>query len=401
MLKTRASAHRMATQRRVSAARRPRVSHDADTPLPDDSGSDLVALDGAAYAYADAAADLRGALRTDLVERAAPVARRLARRYRGRGESLEDLEQVAVVGLLKAVEGYDPGRGPFSPYFLATASGELKKHFRDRGWTVRVPRRVQDLVGQVIQASARLSTDRGRWPSLAELAEEVGVAEAEVSDALASTSAYRPASLNAVLSGGEGTELIETLGTLDPDLGLVDDRLTVAELLCRLPPRERQMLALRFYGNRTQSEIAESMGISQMHASRLLSQTLAWLRDAFLSDDPVHWKAGRRVPDSDRLRVETEVEGAAVVVRLGGEFDRDTADQARRALSAACRLAPVEELRVDLTDVPFVDAAAAATLIASREAASRAGMRLRLVGARRYVAQTLATAGLWPYLGPG
>jgi RNA polymerase sigma-B factor len=138
-----------------------------------------------------------------------------------------------------------------------------------------------------------------------------------------------------------------------------------------------------------------------MHASRILSHALAWLRNALLSDGPVHWRTTRGVPDDGRLRVESSVVGSTVVVRLGGELDRDTADQLRRALTAACRMGPADELRVDLTDVPFVDAAAVATLIAGREAAARAGLRLGLVGARRYVAQTLATAGLWPYLGPG
>jgi RNA polymerase sigma-B factor len=368
-------------------------------------GSDFAALDSVAQEYAHETGASRAVVRDQLAGHAAPIARRLARRYRGRGEALEDLEQVAVLGALKAIDGYDVDRGPFSPYLLATVSGELKKHFRDRGWTIRVPRRTQELVAAVTQASAKLTAQRSTRPSIAELAAELAVSEAEVGEALASASAYRPTSLNATLPGDDGAELGDTLGGIDGALGQVDDRLTIAELLCRLPARERQMLAMRFYGNCTQTEIAEALGMSQMHASRLLSQALTWLRDALLSDDPVHWKAGSSAPDTTRLAVETSVEDGAIVVAIGGELDRDSAAQLRRALAAATRMgagsAATRVLRVDLRGVSFIDAAAIATLIGAREAAGRSGMRLRLVGARQHVARSLATAGLWPYLDPG
>jgi RNA polymerase sigma-B factor len=136
-----------------------------------------------------------------------------------------------------------------------------------------------------------------------------------------------------------------------------------------------------------------------MHASRLLSQALAWLRDALLSDDPLQWKAGRGAgTDGPRLGVQTAVVRDAVVVEIRGELERDTAEQLRRALSTALRLGPAAQLRVDLRGVPFIDAAAISALIGAGETARRAGMRLSLVGARRHVAQALATAGLWPYL---
>jgi RNA polymerase sigma-B factor len=369
--------------------------------------SEFASIDLAARAYADASDALRRALRDDLVHQAAPVARRLARRYRGRGEALEDLEQVALVGLMKSVDGYDPERGPFSGYFMATVSGELKKHFRDRGWSVRVPRRLQELVAQVVQTSARLTTDKARRPTTADLAAELRVSESEIAEALGSASAYRPASLNAVLPGDDGAELGDTLGDLDTELGRVEDRLTVSELLCRLPARERRILAMRFYGNCTQTEIAEVLGISQMHASRLLSQALGWLRDALLSDDPLQWKAGRGASDDGpRLGIRTAVvggadagvAGGAVVVEVRGELERDTAEQLRRALSAALRLGPARQLRVDLRAVSFIDAAAISALIGAGEQARRVGMRLSLFGARRHVAQALATAGLWPFL---
>jgi RNA polymerase sigma-B factor len=388
----------------LPAAGRPRVHEEAQhivttgTPARED-GSEFAALDVAARAFADAAGGLRVALRDDLVVRAAPIARRMARRYRDRGEPLEDLEQVALVGLLKAVDGYDPERGAFGGYLLSTVAGELKRHFRDRGWNVRVPRRLQELVAQVSHASVRLTADLSRRPTAVELADELGVSVEEVAEALASASAYRPVSLNAPLPGEDGGELGDSLGMADRGLAGVEDRLTVAELLCRLPARERQLLALRFYGNQTQTEIAEAMGISQMHASRLLAQALAWLRDALLSEDPVQWRAGRGAPDPDRLAVRTRIVEGAVLVELGGELDRDAVDQLRRVLGAAIRLSAAPRLRVDLRAVPFVDAAAIAAILAAGESARRAGMRLSLVGARPYVAQALATAGLWPFLG--
>jgi RNA polymerase sigma-B factor len=360
--------------------------------------SEFAGLDRAARSYADAAGELRAALRDDLIARSAIIARRLARRYRDRGEPLEDLEQVALVGLLKAVEGYDPERGSYGGYLLSTVAGELKRHFRDRGWNVRVPRRVQELVAQVTQANARLTADLARRPTVAELAAELRVSVEEVAEALASATAYRPISLNAPLPGDDGGELGDTVGGPDGELGAVEDRLTIAELLCRLPARERQLLALRFYGNLTQTEIAEVMGMSQMHASRLLSAALAWLRDALLSDDPMQWRAGRSAPDAGRLVVRTRKTDESVVVELGGELDRDCVDQLRRALSAAVRLGPVRRLRIDLRAVPFVDAAAIAAILATGETAKRAGIRLHLAGARPYVAQALATAGLWPFL---
>lgn len=370
---------------------------DSTTPVIVADGSDFAMLDATAQAYAEATGAHRAALREELITLAAAVAKRLARRYRDRGEPLDDLEQVALLGLLKAIDGYDPQRGPFGGYLLATVSGELKRHFRDRGWSVRVPRRVQELTFQVTQASARLTAERARRPSTVELAGELRVPEEQVIEALASASAYRPVSLNLPLPGDDGVELADTLGVADAGIERVEDRLTVTELLCRLPERERRMLAMRFYGDHTQSEIAEMLGISQMHASRLLSRALGWLRDALLSEDPTQWNIGHGTPGAQpapRIVVAAD----AIVVELAGELERDTADQVRRALYAAIKLGPAATLRVDLRAVPFVDAAAIAVIIGAGEAAARIGMRLALVGARPYVGQALATAGLWPYL---
>lgn len=377
--------------------------NEADSTVSGNSGhgSDFAELDSAALAFAEATGASRRDLREDLVNRASPLVRRLARRYRDRGEPLDDLEQVALVGLLKAVDGYDPERGLFCGYLLVTVSGELKRHFRDRGWSIRVPRRVQELTAQVARASADLTADRARRPTTVELADELHVSQAEVIEALASSSAYRPVSLNVPLPGDDGAELADTLGVTDGEIGRVEDRLTVAELLCRLPARERRLLALRFYGNLTQTEIAQQMGISQMHASRLLSRALGWLRDAMLSDDPMQWSIGQGTPDTGNLSVRIMVVGDEVVLELGGELERDTADQLRRSLAAAVRLGPAARLRVDLRAVPFVDAAAIAVLIGAGENARRAGMRLCLSGARPYVGRALATAGLWPFLVAG
>ncbi|HYN96210.1 MAG TPA: sigma-70 family RNA polymerase sigma factor [Pilimelia sp.] len=363
-----------------------------------EANAELAALDQAAREYAASAGAGRDARRTDLVVATAPLARRLARRYRGRGEALEDLEQVALLGALKAVDGYEPERGMFSGYLLATVSGELKKHFRDRGWGVRAPRRVQELALQVMHTTAQLTAERAARPTAAEVAGVLGVPTAEVSEAMMSASAYRPVSLNAPLPGDDGAELGDTLGGTDTELGRVDDRLTVAALLCKLPARERQVLAMRFYGNRTQSEIAEALGMSQMHASRLIAQALGWLREAMLSESPRHWRAGRAAPDGTGLGVRTRAVPGAVVMELVGEVERDNVEQLRRAVAAALRLAPVPELRVDLRNVPFVDAAAIAALIWAHRVAGRAGRSLRIVGARPYVGRLLATAGLWPLL---
>lgn len=375
------------------------MSHVSESSFaaPSSQEPDFAELEGAARDYAQATGARRAALRDDLIVRAVPVARRLARRYRDRGEPLEDLEQVALIGLIKAVDGYDPTRGPFGGYLFATACGELRRHFRDRGWQVRVPRKLQELALQVTQTSARMTADRSRPPSAVELAEELTVTPPEVLEALAASSAYRPASLNATPPGGSG-ELGDALGGPDGEMSRMEDRLTIAELLCRLPARERQMLALRFYGNHTQAEIAQALGMSQMHTSRLLSQALAWLREALLSDCPAQWKPGRTAADATRLGVRTTAQAGQVVVELSGELDRDCSDELRRTLSSAVRRARGGQLRVDLSGVSFVDAAVIAVIIGIVEATRRAGVPLRLSGARRYVGHALATAGLWPHL---
>lgn len=356
-------------------------------------------LDGAALSYAAQIAECpaaeRQGLRDDLVQLALPFAGRLARRYRGRGEPLEDLEQVARLGLVKAVDRYDPERGSFTAYAAVTITGEIKRHFRDRTWGVHVPRRLQDLTIEVSQATATLTTELSRTPTVGELAERLDTSEEDILAALESAAGYTPASLNGPVGDDGPAELGDMFGTLDADLESVDDRLTISGLLYRLPPRERRILAMRFYGNYTQSDIAAEFGISQMHVSRLLSRTLNWLRQAMLTDSVPRWESGAH---GDRPSVTVSVARSEdprprTVVTVEGEVDRETADQLREALSDAVATAR-GDLVVDLAAVPFIDTAGIAALLTSHEAARRNGLRFRLANPQPYVRRSLTVAGL-------
>ncbi|BCJ35439.1 hypothetical protein Athai_29420 [Actinocatenispora thailandica] len=207
-----------------------------------------------------------------------PVADRIARRYAGRGERLDDLTQVARLGLIKAVDGFDPALGPFLGYAVPTVSGELKRYFRDQCRDVRVPRRLQELRRSAVTLAERLAQRTGREPGTAALAAELGVPVRELSGALAAASAYAPVSLSAPRRG-DGVELAELLGGPDERVELVPDRVSLRPALRRLPERERRVLAMRFVEQRTQAEIGAAIGLSQMHVSRLLARTLVGLRD--------------------------------------------------------------------------------------------------------------------------
>ncbi|MFI5495651.1 SigB/SigF/SigG family RNA polymerase sigma factor [Actinoplanes sp. NPDC051859] len=355
-------------------------------------------LDAAAAEYASraecATAAERAVLRNELARVCLPFAGRMARRYRGRGESLEDLEQVARLGLLKAIDRYDPERGSFTAYAVITISGEIKRHFRDRTWGVHVPRRIQDLSLEVGHAAMLLTTELSRAPTTAELAAQVGVSEAAVREAQESAAGYSPSSLNAP-AGGEGTaEFGDLIGDPDSDLEMVDDRLTVAKLLLRLPVRERRMLAMRFYGNRTQAEIAAELGISQMHVSRMLSRSLAWLREAMLSDVPPRWE-GANPAEMPGMRVAVEQVGTVLTVRVHGEVDRDTAERLRTSLRyGISTAAPGARLVIDLTAVPLVDAAGVSALLDAATTAADAEIDVVVTGAQPYVARILGVSGL-------
>jgi RNA polymerase sigma-B factor len=220
-------------------------------------------------------------LRDDLVEEHAPLAHFLARRFSNRGEPVDDLVQVALVGLLKAVERFDPDRGlQFSTFATPTILGELKRHFRDRGWAVRVPRRVQELHLQLGRIVAALGQEQGRSPTPGEVADRAGVSEEEVLEAMEAGSLYRLVSLDAPATRDEEetNELVACLGDDDPAFEQIEHRSELDELLGVLPARERRIVELRFFEGMTQSEIAEQVGVSQMHVSRLLARSLEMLR---------------------------------------------------------------------------------------------------------------------------
>ncbi len=229
----------------------------------------------------------RMAARDELVTMHLPLAGFLARRFRDRGESLEDLTQVATIGLLKAVDRFDPERGvEFSTFATPTMVGEIKRHFRDKGWAIRVPRRLQELRISIGRATAELSQSTGRSPTVAELAEHLGFSQEQILEGLESAQAYATLSLDAASGDGteDGSSLVDTLGDDDPGLGEVDTRETLHPLVATLAPREQRIIHMRFYENMTQAQIAQRIGVSQMHVSRLLAKSLAQLRTGL--DEP-------------------------------------------------------------------------------------------------------------------
>jgi RNA polymerase sigma-B factor len=223
-------------------------------------------------------------LRQQIATEWLPMAHRLAGRYRNRGESLDDLRQVAALGLVKAVSRYDPERGTaFESYAVPTIDGEIKRHFRDCMWSVHVPRRVQALRARVRAAHQELTQTRpGREPTAREIAEHAGLTEEEAAAGLEALESFSSLSLDAQcrqpLDSGP-MSLADTLGAPDPALDVVLDREAVKPQLCRLPERERQILYLRFFHGMTQSMIADRLGISQMHVSRLIARSCSAIRE--------------------------------------------------------------------------------------------------------------------------
>jgi RNA polymerase sigma-B factor len=219
------------------------------------------------------------ALREELVTAHIGLAEYLARRFTNRGEPLDDLVQVASLGLLKAVDRFDPERGlEFSTYATPTIVGELKRHFRDKGWAVRVPRRVQELHLRLGSVVSVLSQELGRSPTIGEIAQAASVSEEDVLEAIEAGHAYRFTSLDAPSGSDDEGSLSTQLGEDDQALIDSEHRVALSPLIARFPPRERTILHLRFFEGLTQSEIAGRLGISQMHVSRLLARSLAQLR---------------------------------------------------------------------------------------------------------------------------
>jgi RNA polymerase sigma-B factor len=223
------------------------------------------------------------ALREQLVLEYGDLARYLARKFAFRGEPLEDLIQVAHLGLLQAVDRFDPTRGvQFVTFATTTVVGEIKRHFRDKLWSVHVPRRLRELNNTLMRAAERLATSHGRTPTIQELATDAGVSFEEAVEALEVGRAYSPASLDAEVAGAEdddATPLREHIGTLDPSFDHVEDRQAIDLAIARLPERERRVLQMRYYDERSQADIARELSISQMHVSRIQRTALRRMKD--------------------------------------------------------------------------------------------------------------------------
>jgi RNA polymerase sigma-B factor len=240
----------------------------------------------ARLANLDPQSDDHARLRARIIEDLLPLATHIANRFRNRGEPFDDLVQVANLALIKAVDGFDPERGvSFSSYAVPFIAGELKRHFRDRTWHIRVPRRLQELSLQINRATDELTQQLGRSPTVADLAAHLDVGEEETIEALEAAGAYHSLSLDAPAGGEDGSStLVDLIGSEDTELAEVDARVALPPLLATLPVREQRILAMRFFGNLTQSQIAAEMGISQMHVSRLITKALATLRRALMEE---------------------------------------------------------------------------------------------------------------------
>jgi RNA polymerase sigma-B factor len=219
--------------------------------------------------------------REDLTKRFLPLAAHLAGRFAGKGEAREDLEQVAALGLVHAIDRFDPGRGVlFSTFAAVTIVGELRRHFRDKGWAIRVPRALQEAALLVNRSLGPLWQELGRSPTIAEIARRTDLSEEAVIEAMEAVQAYSTASLDLPVGEGDSTSAGDLVGEVDPGFDASDEWLGIEPALAALPARERRILYLRFFEDKTQSEIAREVGISQMHVSRLLAQSLAKIREA-------------------------------------------------------------------------------------------------------------------------
>lgn len=229
----------------------------------------------------------RDAARDSLVHLHLPLVEHCARRFRNRGEPFEDLVQVGTIGLIKSIDRFDSDRGvEFSTYATPTIIGEIKRYFRDKGWAIRVPRRLQELRMQIGATSAELTQSLGRSPTPRELAEAIGCTVEEIVEGIESSNAYSTLSLDASDDSDDGAaSMLDAIGIDDEGLEHVEIRESIKPLLDKLDPREKKILLLRFFKNMTQSQIAEEIGVSQMHVSRLLNRTLEQLRTSLEEGD--------------------------------------------------------------------------------------------------------------------
>jgi RNA polymerase sigma-B factor len=236
----------------------------------------------------------RAQAREDLVRLHLPLVEHLTRRFLNRGEHYDDLLQVGTIGLIKAIDRFDAERGvEFSTYATPTILGEIKRHFRDKSWAIRVPRRLQELRAAISSTTAELTQDLGRSPTVKEIAGKIGVTEEEVIEGLESANAYSTLSLDASDSADDSAlSMLDTIGEDDEALEHVENRESLKPLLEELDPREKHILTLRFFRGMTQSQIAAEIGVSQMHVSRLLNKTLARLRERLTEDPSLDASAG-------------------------------------------------------------------------------------------------------------
>ncbi|MET9490830.1 RNA polymerase sigma factor SigF [Nocardia sp. NPDC006630] len=228
----------------------------------------------------------RDSVREHIIELCLPLAAHIARRYDGRGEAYDDLHQIACVGLVQAVDRFDASRGStFLSFAIPTIMGEVRRHFRDRTWALRVPRRAKELQQQLGPVTEVLAHRLGRFPTAREIAAELDVDVTEVTQAMVARNAYQAGSLDTPRTGSNDSALrpiAETLGTVEPCYRLLEDSMSVRPLLAALPPADRQLLVWRFFENLTQSQIAERLGVSQMQVSRKLARVLSVLREQAL-----------------------------------------------------------------------------------------------------------------------
>jgi len=235
--------------------------------------------------------------REQLIEQYMSLVRSLARRYSYRGEQLEDLVQIGAIGLIKAIDRFDLNRGvELTTYATPNIIGEIKRHFRDKGWSVRVPRGLQELNVQLSRLVEQLTVQLGRSPTITELAKASGTEEEEVLEALESGRAYSSLSLSSGggMEDGEELDPLESIGTEEHQYDISEDRAVLAPGFRVLDERERKILHLRFFEGLTQSQIAQQVGISQMHVSRLIRRSLEKIRDEIAAEEDVESKAARR-----------------------------------------------------------------------------------------------------------
>jgi RNA polymerase sigma-B factor len=360
-----------------------RAGNDADLDDLDMVASEYAAI----WIRSDPVSQRR--LRDDLIRRLIPFADRLASRYRQRAEPLDDIRQVARLGLVKAVDRYDPERGSFTAFALVTIIGEIKRHFRDRTWGVHVNRRLQDLSLEVSNATADLAQEMARLPTAAEIAHHLDITEGDVRNARVCAAGHTPVSLNLPLGDDGSGELGDLVGVPDESIEILADKLALDDLLRLLPPQIQRLIALRFYGNLTQSQIAEEFGISQMHVSRLLRRALAWLRAALLSDVPPPWNRVQECYGAEAVQVRLRETDTAIDVEVVGEIDRHSADRVCRRLQSAISLASPGPLTLDLSRVPFIDSTGASAMRESLMAAAMSDVTVTVAGLRPHLASAL------------